>query len=245
MKRHIYSIQLGLVSLMLGVISCVVKAESQRLLIGSAFRAPYIEPPNGGTVWSLLKQVESELDVEFVFADVPAARALMLANKGVLDGDVMRVEEIREDHPNLVRVPTVVSVNEIAVFSWNPELKINSFEEIAAAQKLAVATLIGRKFIQRNLPNKNNRIFLEGIELLFALLEHKRVELVVLDRRSAYHAVWDDLGKTVFEISEQPLATRHYYLYLHQRHTELVPRLNTALEEAMRQRTLETNKNPH
>jgi len=210
-----------------------------QLKLGSAFRAPYIVPPNGGIAWEKLKRLESRLNIDFTFAEMPAARAIALADHGVLDGDFLRVEAVGLTHPNLIRVPHVFAVHDIAVFSWRPELQVNSFEELETFEDYVIATKIGRKFLESKTQNLKNHLLVTELDQLFKLLEARRSDFVLLDRMSAYTALGDRLGKTIFEVSPKPLISLKLYLYLNKKHAALVPEIMQAVQQ------IEAANRPH
>jgi len=201
-----------------------------QLRIGSAFREPFIIQPDSGIAWGKLKQLEPSLNVEFIFVEMPAARSLVLTDHGVLDGDFLRIESIGVTYPNLVQVPYVFTVLELAAYSWRPELVINSFADLGEHAEYVVATQIGRKFLENKIRSFKNRLFVENLDQLFNLLEMKRSDIVVLDRLSAREVIGDKLGKTIFEVSSKPLAKLDLYLFLNKKHADLVPAIMKALQ---------------
>lgn len=213
------------------LISIDVRAEQRVLFISSAFRAPYIDPPHNGSVWSLLKKVGSEVDIEFNFVDVPAARSLLLANTGQIDGDVIRRYEIGDYFPELIRVPTPVVEIAISVYSWDPGKTINSFYDFRKVDTGIVATQIGRKYIERNLSSIRNSMFVSDVEDIFSLLALKRINFVVIDRPTAIDVMGNRYGDTLFEVSSKPLSNVKYYLYLHKKHADIVDIINHELEK--------------
>jgi len=227
---RVFSITLFSVFVFSAVPSAVADTTPKiQLVLSSAFRAPFIELPEGGTVWPKLKQLEPTLGIEFVFVDVPAARVLVAANSGTIDGDILRVETITETHPDLVRVPFELAVVELTAFSWKPGLDINSFEQMAEMDHIVVSTQIGRKFTQKKIENYKNRLFVEKASQLFELLEQRRSDIVLLDRSTAHVIIGNRLDKTIFEVCGEPLARRKLYMFLHKKHAALVPEIYDAL----------------
>ncbi|WJG07620.1 transporter substrate-binding domain-containing protein [Aliiglaciecola sp. LCG003] len=225
-KIHVFTIS----AIIAVCISVDVFAADRTLYISSAFRAPYIEPPYDGLVWSRLKNIENGLDIQFKFVDVPAARSLVLANSAQIDGDVIRRYEIGEHYPDLIRVPQAVIEIEISVFSWDPDNIIHSFSDFNKMNEGIVATQIGRKFIEKNLSSIRNSMFVNDIEHIFSLLEKKRIDFVVLDRPTALAAMGSRFGDSLFEVSSKPLSKVKYYLYLHKKHADLVDLISAELE---------------
>jgi len=201
----------------------------KQLRLGSAFREPYIIPPEGGSVWQRLTRIEQQVGVDFVFVDLPAARSIVSANRGVIDGDLLRTNMVSATMPNLVRVPYALVTIEAAAFTWMPDLKVCNFQELSGIKDVVVSTQIGRKYSQNKLRNYKNRLFVETAEQLFNILEQQRSDIAVLDRPSAYRAIGDRLGKTIFETCETPLITQHLYMFLHKKHEGLVSKIATAL----------------
>ncbi len=204
---------------------------SERVLhISSAFRAPYILPPDDGIVWSKIKKVGSRIGIEFKFVDTPAARSLLLANSGQLDGDLIRRHDVVENYPDLIQVPTAVITIEISIFSWDPSRRIDAFQDFKLIDSDIIATQIGRKFIERKLHAFHNSIFVSDVEDIFSLLERKRIDYVVLDRLTALDVMGGRFGNTLFEVAPEPLSRVDHYLFLHKKHADLVDPINQELE---------------
>jgi len=53
----------------------------------------------------LLRAAYKELNIELVTHVFPSRRALMMAEQGVMDGDLFRVEAVGNDTESLVKVP--------------------------------------------------------------------------------------------------------------------------------------------
>ena len=205
------------------------ESASIMLTLGSAFRAPYINPPDDGLVWRIITGLETQPSIKFRFSDLPAARSLALANNGVIDGDIIRIRDINREFQNLVRVEVPICTIEISAFSWTPNVTVGSFAALADMDDLVLSTQIGRKLIQSKLEAAPNRLFVESVQRLFVLLEQKRSDIVVLDRPTAYWIIGKRLKRSIYEVADTPLAQQDYYLYLHKKHAALVPALEQAL----------------
>lgn len=204
-------------------------SKALRLRMASTFREPYIVLPNGGTAWQMLKSLETALNIEFDMTDMPAARSLSLARNGILDGGLWSVEASGDEFAHLIRVAYPLADLEVSVFSWWPNMKINSFEDLHDYYGFVASTQIGRKFLEKKIAEFENRLYVENIEQLFNLLAARRSDIVFIDRASAYEVIGDRLGKTIFEVSAKPLATLELYLYLHEKHADLIPKIIKSL----------------
>src|SRR5690554_6053390 len=61
--------------------------------------------PSTAAAEALLRSAYRQLDVEIITHRLPSRRALMMADRGQLDGDLFRIDVAAEQAPNLVRVP--------------------------------------------------------------------------------------------------------------------------------------------
>jgi len=203
----------------------------RRLNISSTFGAPYIMPPTGGEAWQKLKKIEAALGVEFYFSKAPAARSLAMARNSILDGGLWSVEAQGPEYAHMIRLPYVFATMEVSVFSWWPNMKIEKFDDLHDYYGFVASTQIGRRFLEKKIDEFENRLLVESVDQLFNLLASRRSDIVFLDRGSAYAAIGDRLGKTIFEVSSEPLGKLELYLYMRDTHAALIPEIMKALKQ--------------
>ena len=152
----------------------------------------------------------------------PSQRALFLANTEG-DGDASRVPNIKEIAPantdNLIMVPEVSLVAELAVFTKGLEFPVEGWDSLEPYRNGA---RIGAKILEKNVPG--DRTFLALNTQLFRMLDAGRLDTVVEWRLSGNKAV-TDLGLTGIRALEMPVVTKNFYPFIHKKHAHLIPRL--------------------
>lgn len=159
----------------------------------------------------------------------PAERALMLANSGIDDGDGPRIPDLENlwDYSHLVRVEESLLDIEFVAFSRKAGVQITDWDSLA---RFEVAIVTGWKILERRLLRLPDLVKVKDAEHLFLVLKHRRTDLAIIDRYSGV-AMADRVNLRDYVILSPPLATTPMYLYLHNRHKDLAPRMSAVLRD--------------
>lgn len=157
---------------------------------------------------------------------LPAERAMINANAGIEDGDVLRHRVIETDYPNLVRVPEPIISFEINAFTFDPGLAIDAMSDLDGR---TVGIETGIKLLEDAVAGHPQVTAVADLERLFTLLAKRRVEVALAER---WQGNWwiRRLGLDC-RVLDLPLSHEPLFIYLHKRHTALVPKLAGALRE--------------
>lgn len=68
----------------------------------------------------LLRAAYKELNIELVIHSFPSRRALLMAEQGVMDGDLFRVEAVGNDSESLVKVPNPLLEGQLFAVTREP-----------------------------------------------------------------------------------------------------------------------------
>lgn len=164
------------------------------------------------------------------FIQVEAERALINANAGIEDGNLIRVEEIDKIYPNLRRVPEKLIDYDFVVFSTQRDFPISSWLSLQGEE---VGLVRGWKIVERNLQGIANTTPVRDGELLMQLLANGRVDHVVYERWQGL-ALLRQAGYSSIHLLEPPVTSEPMYIYLHNKHESLIPALTQSLQ-AMKQ----------
>lgn len=173
----------------------------------------------------VLTEAYAELGYMVAIWKLPAERALILANDGMVDGEAARVPVIEKDCPNLVRVPTPIYINRIAVLTKRTDYDPSMGFEGLAGYRLSVRN--GYKFLEKATMGMD-RHTVSSYEKLLALLESDRVDFGLAE----YFDILPTLAEVPLEgvkVLDKPLAINPMYHYLHRKHEKLVPKINAVL----------------
>lgn len=155
----------------------------------------------------------------------PAERGLVLANQGHCDGMDARAPVVEESCPNLVRVPTALYVNTVVAYSKKTDIDPARGWDVLAPYR--VGSLLGYKFVEKK-TSAYDRVLVSCYGQLFAMLENDRLDVAVVAYLDALPSLRDvNLGG--IRMLSPPLASTPMYHYLHKKHADLVPAIDSVL----------------
>ncbi|MDD3311355.1 transporter substrate-binding domain-containing protein [Pseudodesulfovibrio sp.] len=179
----------------------------------------------------ILKEAYARLGYEAAFLEVPAERALVMANQGRVDGEAGRVPVIEPRCPNLIRVPTSLYTNRVVAF-----VRKDGVPYVASWGALAqyrIGAVLGYKFVDKMTMNMN-RTLVSDYAKLFNMLTNCRIDVAVVEYLDVLPSL-RSLDLKAIRLLQPPLAFNPMYHYLHKRHADLVPRLDRVLRDMQRE----------
>lgn len=177
------------------------------------------------------KRMGISLKIEFL----PMARRTVLADAGEIDGDTGRSAQYGAAHPNLVRVEEPSFTVSFGLFGVNPKLKFKSLEDLRSSD-LAVEYKRGVLFCE----NKLKALQLKHLSDITN--EVQALKKLMAGRIDLYCDVDPPVRQTLntpeFKGQHQvreilDLGTLPVHAYLHNKHSNLAPKLSATLK-AMR-----------
>jgi len=205
------------------------------LVLNTADPAPRSRPDGTGSLDRIVAEACRRLDLPVRLVQLPAERALQNANQGVDDGTYTRIAGLTLLYPNLVMVPEPISEFVFTAFTRDPAMRVQGWADL---KPYNVGFINGWKIVEANTADVRSRTGVKDETALFALLDKGRAEVVVVDLYSGLEII-RRMGYTGMRPLEPPLERRPMFLYLHQRHAALVPRLAEALRRMKRDGTFE------
>lgn len=194
------------------------------LVLNDTNEPPFTNADGSGFVDIVAGEAFRRAGVRLKLVKLPAGRALINANAGLEDGDLVRIAGLEAQYPNLVRVPEKLIDWTFSAFSKDTSIS-GSWDAIRARP---VAHIRGWKFYERELSGASQVLTTDDSAQLFRLLQLDRVEVVLYARWQGLSLISQQGMKGVYAL-EPPLAKREMFIYLHKRHAALVPRLAEAL----------------
>ena len=149
------------------------------------------------------------------------------ANRGINDGDLLRVEGIDKLYPNLVRVPVRLFDFEFVAFTKKTMPPISGWKDL---KPYSVAIIRGWKILEKNVLGTACLTKVEDAEILFRLLESDRADVAIYERLQGQHII-QKLGLSNIRVVEPPIITKAMFLYLHKKHLALIPSLEKSLNK--------------
>jgi len=170
----------------------------------------------------------SRIGLKLEILALPAERALLDANAGILDGELARVPGIEKAYKNLILIPEKLMDVEFTIFS----IKHNSIAEPGwdGLQNTSVAFLNGWKILERNVPKSAEITKVNSPTQLFNLLKFNRVDYIIYEKWGGI-ALAKSMGIENVNTLSPPLAVRQLHIYLHRKHQEHASSLANALKQ--------------
>ncbi len=203
----------------------------QTIVLNTAFGSPVSNESQTGFADLAVAEAFRRIGYQLETVRLPAERALINANRGIDDGDLVRVAGLQKKYTNLIQVPEPVMIVDMVLFSKNkPSFIVNGWESVASH---SLAIISGWKIMEKNfgkLGNKVEIIKTDNAEQSFTLLAKDRVDFIA-------YSNWSGLGYlkahniTDVKLLSPPLARPEFYVYLHKKHKKIVPRLAAAIKQ--------------
>lgn len=166
------------------------------------------------------------------FKPLPLERALIEANKGIVDGDLMRTTQGLAQYPELQPVSVAVARDDFVAFGIGQQLSPAGWSSLKGWR---LASIRGIKMVESLGPGYQVD-YLSSPTQLFSFIAAGRADLAILTRGSA--CLPQKMGLTQIQIQEPALGNLSFYLHLHRQHAELLPRLEATLQTMERDGTL-------
>jgi len=196
-------------------------ADDKVLVLNAAVSEPLSNDEQSGFVDRLVGEALQRLGYRLESLHLPAERALIIANAGIDDGEMLRIAGLQKSYPNLIQVPEKLIDLEFVAFTRNKSLKITRWQDLA---EYTVAIITGWKIFERNIPATTELVSVKNADQLFSLLLKDRTDVILYSRWSGLAYIRKHRLQGI-RVVDPPLARQSMYTYLHRRHRDLVPQL--------------------
>ncbi len=201
------------------------------IVLNTAFASPITSESQSGFADKVLAEAFHRIGYKLETVQLPAERALINANMGLDDGDLLRVAGLQKKYPNLIQVPEKIMDMDMVLFTKNkPSFNVDGWKSI---KSYSIAIISGWKIMEKNFGQFDNQIEIiktDNIDQSISLLTKDRVDFIGYSRWSGL-AYLKDHNINNITILEPPLASPGFYTYLHKKHKKLVPQLAKAIKQ--------------
>lgn len=216
-------LSIGLVHLL----HCTPALADRILSINTPGNPPLHYPDQTGILDLLTREAFTRIGAEVTIQHLPPERALINANAGLDDGDSARIGGLEKIYPNLLQVPAIIFDTAFVAFTLRKDLAINGWQDL---KPYDVAIIRGHKISEQNVVGTHSLTKTDNVEMLFTLLKNNRADVVVCEQFFGFDMA-KKIGLEDIRILDPPLATLDFFIYLHKRHRNIVPRLAEAIEK--------------
>ena len=155
----------------------------------------------------------------------PGTRAIVEANRGNTDGEVVRLKRVLKDYRNLLIIPEPLMYVETTVASKDKTVRVDGWETV---NRYPATTVRGYKSIERRL-NGPEKFIANSIQSALKMLQYDRVKILVLSNLDLQIALKDPAFSDIFVI-QPPISRVPLYHLLHKSREPLVSRLSAVLK---------------
>lgn len=178
----------------------------------------------------VLSEAYQRIGIAIEVEELPAERALMLADSGTVDGEAGRMTAIESVTSNLVRISVPIFTAKTYVFTRDLKIQVDGFNSL---RPYKIGILTGYKFVEKMVADMDH-VIVPKYEDLFFMLNDGYVDVVIMAERDGVSTL-KSMGLISIQPLTPPLDESPMYHYLHVRHNALVPRITTVLEDMQRE----------
>ncbi|MES9858422.1 MAG: transporter substrate-binding domain-containing protein [Sedimenticola sp.] len=201
---------------------------SDKMVIGTGLKPPLVSSETApGFLDTLAKEVFHRLGIELEVIILPAERALINANNGIEDGNLLRIKGLEKQYPNLIRVPEKMMNSEFVGYAVKPIVSRPGWTRLS---NLIVTYPKGWKIFDAN-TKRAEKVLMVGDPLqMFALLREDRADVALYEK-------WQGLlqarnaGLQGHKVLNPPFASMEMFMYLNKKHKALVPKVAKTLQQ--------------
>lgn len=227
--------RVAIFSLVLIVLLSSGQSVFAREIVISTFEKP---SPIISTAESIMQEAYRRLGHQLKIVKLPGERALFTANKGDIDGELVRVDGVDKNYENLVKVPGNLFTIEFVVFTKEKIFPVTGWKSLSP---YTVGYRMGVKAIELNLTEDIDTIAVQTYKQIFKMLNSGRCDVVVASRTSGMEAIQVMKLKSISAL-EPPLEQMKLYHYLHMKNKDLVAPLTSVLQQMEAEGLLNTYK---
>lgn len=200
-----------------------------RQIVLSATDYPGKETYSQHPYTDLVRAALQRLGYSLRVTHAPGLRSLVMANNGVVDGELVRVKDLSDDYPNLIMVPEPLGnpSSLVLVTARDAAPADGHWTQMTAHTLVAIKGLVLMDYLPAQfaaLPQMQAQNFRQAMQILIA----GRADLALMPA-SLFER--DDLAELAQELMPlQPvIAELQGYVHLHKRHAQLVQPLADAM----------------
>ena len=171
-------------------------------------------------------EIFKRLGMQLTYIRLPSERSLIQANKGIDDGNIARIAGMEKEWPNLVQVPESIITWEFTAYSQRDDIQVSGWESL---KPYTVGHVRGWQIYNKKTRGAKKVIQANDPAQLFGLLKKGRIDLALFERFQAPY--WFDKTGYMAKRLSPELAKKQLYIYVHKKHSKLVPNMVDAIRQ--------------
>ena len=232
-KTKFWILSLTSIVFFLFLFALSVHSAESTFIIGTSYKSLLSEPDQSGMLDRIAKEAFGRLGITVDLPFLPAERSIMAANAGVHDGELNRVEGLERMYTHLIRVPESNMDFNFVVFSKQGDIANTDWSTL---KSLRVGFIKGWKILEDQLKDHPEIVYANSAEQLFTQLDKDHIDVALYGELIGY-AQLRKMGLKDIKVLTPPLTTKKMYMYLNEKHKQLIPKVADSLREMKRDGT--------
>ncbi len=184
---------------------------------------------------AILSEAYKRIGLQITVQKFPAKRALLMANDGRTDGELIRIVGTEKQCPNLIMIPVPVIFFKGVVFTKNADFPVKGWDSLSPYK---IGIVRGIQF--SDAPTRQMKHYdFNLIEELFESLNRGIIDVALYARLDGLVLIEKHFKGSGMKVLEPPLAELPLYNYLHKKHKSLVPKITSVLQEMEKEGTIQ------
>jgi polar amino acid transport system substrate-binding protein len=169
----------------------------------------------------LLFKIRYKVEIQ----NLPKERCLYNLNNGYIDGDVSRINGLENIYKSIIPVPENTMTATFGLYSFKPIKPDFNWDNL---KEKNVAYIRGWKIFDLNVPKSSYITKVKSLNQLFELLEKQRIDYFLYGNVFGFNELYETQN---MKLKFHKLAQKDMFIYLNNKHKNLVPKLSEALIE--------------
>lgn len=133
--------------------------------------------------YKILEIAYSNLGVKAIDTPMPALRSLIELEKGRIDAEAQRIDQLKNEYKNIIQVPIRINYIVAAAFSWKKDIKIRTWNDLKSYK---VGIVKGIRFADIGTKQHPERSFFTDYSSLFRSLSKKRIDVAIAPKMNGF-----------------------------------------------------------
>jgi len=166
-------------------------------------------------------------------------RALEMANFGMVDGELFRIDVVENHYENLIKVPVPINRLDAIVITRSTDVRIENWSDLASYR---IGIRRGILFSELATRAQNKVILVDSNAQLLRILEADRVDAIIIARINGLNALqqYDNNG---YLLVSPVIASYPLFHHIHKDNLHLLPAITQVLQELQASSFIENTRN--
>ena len=213
------------------LISCSAQAADKQELVFTTLDGTYVQKISE----LVIREAYSRLNISIQIKELPARRAIAMANSGLVDGELSRVSGIEKKFTSLIPINVPVNFIEGVILSKDKPVTVDGWDSI---KKFKVAIRRGVVFAERGTRNMDVQV-LNTWDATLSALQTGRADVLVVPKTIALQILHNYEPKNII-INEPAVVSLPLYHYLNTKRSAMAPKIESVLNKMQSEGTIKS-----